>query len=291
RERKMREISSEIERLFGKRNELEKKIEERAVEMGKNSHSYERATKEMNEIAVGKATNETKLVDLKSEFESYRDVTLLQAGREELQQKLSSAEADIAAIGNVNMRAPEIYEERVRDIQEVKGKVAKLAEEKKAIENVIGEIDTKKAAVFMDTFNKVNDNFRKLFSYIMPGEAFLYLDSPSDLFNSGLHIKVRFEKNERILEAMSGGEKALVTLLLIFAMHMYRPAPFYILDEVEAALDKQNSKKLADLLKTLAKNTQLIVVTHNDQVLASADMALGVTKTAEGSKIVGIDLK
>jgi len=291
KERAMRDISTAIENLFNKRNELEKSIGEIAVQVGRSESSHERAMKEMNEIAVKKATFETKLTDLKAEFEKYSDIKPIESQKEEFEPRIREHEQKISELGNVNLRAPELYEERKRDIEDVKLKVDKLAEEKSAIMRVANEIDTKKKTVFMETFNQVNDNFRKLFKNVFTGEGFLALEQPAEPFESGLQIKVKDEKNEKYVESMSGGEKSLLTLLFVLSIHMYKPAPFYLLDEVEAALDKENSKKLAVLVKGLSKGTQFIMVTHNDQVLSIADVAIGVTRTAEGSKIVGIQLK
>ena len=122
------------------------------------------------------------------------------------------------------------------------------------------------------------------------GEAALILEKPSSPFEGGLHVKVREENRDKYLDSMSGGEKSLVALMFIFAIQMHKAAPFYILDEADAALDKENSKKLADLIKQLSGNTQFIVVTHNDTVLSHSDVALGVTRTEDGSKIVGVQL-
>ena len=95
----------------------------------------------------------------------------------------------------------------------------------------------------------------------------LTMEQPSSPFESGLLVKVREAGHDKYLDSMSGGEKSLLALIFIFAMQMHQAAPFYILDEADAALDKENSKKLADLLKQLSKNTQFLVVTHNDTIL------------------------
>ncbi len=292
RENAMKEISAAIEALFGKRNELEKSIGEVAVQVGKHEGSLDRANREMQEIAVKKATFETRLTDLKAEFDKYQDVKPIDAPKEDLEAKVRDGEAKQLELGNVNLRAPEIYDERKRDMDEIRSKMGKLSDEKNSIMRVIGEIDGKKRAVFMETFNQVNDNFKKLFKTVFVREdGHLALDQPTQPFESGLQLKVKADKNEKNVESMSGGEKSLITLLFVLSIHMCRPAPFYLLDEVEAALDKENSKKLALLVKELSKNTQFIMVTHNDQVLSTADVALGVTRTAEGSKVVGIQLK
>jgi chromosome segregation protein len=103
-------------------------------------------------------------------------------------------------------------------------------------------------------------------------------------------MRVRADNHEKYLESMSGGEKSLLALIFIFSMQMFKAAPFYILDEADAALDKENSRKLADLIKQMSSNTQFIVVTHNDTMLTNSDVALGVTRTEDGSKIVGVQL-
>ncbi len=292
REDAMKEISTAVQALFDKSNELEKSIGEVSVQVGRLENSQERANREMQEIAVNKATFETRLTDLKAEYEKYKDVQPIEAPKEDIEAKVKEGEGKQLELGNVNLRAPELYEERKRDMDDIKAKIGKLSDEKNAVMRVINEIEGKKRAVFMETFTQVNDNFKKLFKTVFTrDDGFLALDQPTLPFESGLQIKVKAEKNEKNVESMSGGEKSLITLLFVLSIHMCRPAPFYLLDEVEAALDKENSKKLALLVKELSKNTQFIMVTHNDQVLSTADVALGVTRTAEGSKVVGIQLK
>jgi chromosome segregation protein len=92
------------------------------------------------------------------------------------------------------------------------------------------------------------------------------------------------------LDSMSGGEKTLTALAFLFAVQEYRPAPFYILDEIDAALDKENSKKIADLVKSLSKEAQFVVITHNDTTLKYGDRIYGVTMESGESKIIGLEL-
>jgi len=155
---------------------------------------------------------------------------------------------------------------------------------------MINEIESKKRRIFMEVFTKVNENFKKLFKYIFEGEGTLVLSKPSDPLNSALHIRVRSGNREKYLEAMSGGEKSLLALIFLFSLQMTNPSPFYILDEAEAALDKENSKKMAELIRNMSKNSQFIVITHNDEVLRMADVAFGVSRTQKGSVVVGIQL-
>jgi len=289
---KMNKVGDELSKLYNERTELEKQVGELAKERGKGAHGFERFVKQLAELDVQRATLAQRLADLKAEASSYSDIKPLEGTREEFDAKIHECDGIIQALGNVNLKAPELYEEKKRDIAEIKERVTKLADEKMAISRMIDEIDTRKKDVFMEAFQKLNENFKRLYSHIMPGEATFILDDPADIFNSGLSIRVKDSASrEKYLESMSGGEKSLLALLFVFAIQMYRPAPFYVLDEADAALDKENSKKLSELLHQLAKATQFIVVTHNDTILSSADIALGVTKTSDGSHIVGIELK
>ncbi|MBI4399152.1 chromosome segregation protein SMC [Candidatus Micrarchaeota archaeon] len=290
KEESIKAVSKELEKLFSERNKLEKEVEKLANERGKCIYNNEKLFKESTKLEVVKGTSEARLTDLKAEYANYDGIKPLELSKDELDEKINGTEKELQALGNVNLKAPELYEEKKKDIHEIKEKAEKLEEERKSVLRMIDEIELKKKDIFMQTFKVVNDNFRNLFTHVMKGEGMLLLEKPEDIFISGLLLKVKVNNTEKYLESMSGGEKSLLALVFIFAIQMYKPAPFYILDEAEAALDKENSQKLANLLKELAKTTQFIVVTHNDAVLASADLAIGVTMTKEGSKIVGVNL-
>jgi chromosome segregation protein len=122
------------------------------------------------------------------------------------------------------------------------------------------------------------------------GAASLTLENPLDL-ESGLIIQAN-PKGKMLLniDAMSGGEKTLTALAFLFAVQEYKSAPFYVLDEVDAALDKENSKKVAELIKSLSKEAQFIVITHNDTTIKYGDRVYGVTIEAGESKILGLEL-
>jgi chromosome segregation protein len=289
-EEKLKHIGKETEALYKKMQEAEAKMKWAAGERGKLKYSQDRIEAEINQMNVKRATIETKLADLKVEVEKFAGVEVIDASREKLEEMAAKSETALFTLGNVNQKAPELYEQKKAEIEDVKGKVKRLEDEKAAVHRMIEEIDSKKRAIFIETFQAVNDNFKTLFSHIFPGEGTLVLEQPADPFASGLQIKVRDGKKDRYLDSMSGGEKSLLALVFIFSIQMHKAAPFYILDEADSSLDKANSLKLAQLLSKLSKNTQFIVVTHNDTVLTSADVALGVTKTDDGSKIVGVQL-
>jgi len=283
--------SENIQALYRQREALQKEAEGMAHAKGMLGARLEKLREEKAQNDMSRAVLEQKLADLKAEFSSFGAFEVIEGKKDELEARAIVLEREMESLGAINLRAPEVYEEKKKDIDELRVKVEKLAEEKSAVLLMIDELEKKKLAIFQETFRVIADNFRKLFGYIFKGEGTLAIQDPSDPFNSGLMIKVRYEGGkERHIESLSGGERSLIALLFVFSIHMYKPAPIYILDEVEAALDKNNSKKLADLLRELSRNTQFIVVTHNDTILSSADVALGVMMTPEGSKVVGVNL-
>jgi len=290
KESRLAEMSEASQKLLSKLTGLEGQIKDVAAQLGRIRSDEDRKNREMSTLEANRQVNEQRLSDLKAELEQYAGVAAIEASRAELEELARASQARMDALGQVNLRAPELYGQKKKEIDDVKGRVESLSGEKNAVLRMMDEIDAKKRAIFMSTFTSVNDNFRKLFGFTFKGEGTLLLEKPSSPFEGGLHVKVREENRDKYLESMSGGEKSLVALMFIFAIQMHKAAPFYILDEADAALDKENSKKLADLIKQLAGKTQFIVVTHNDTVLSNADVALGVTRTEDGSKIVGVQL-
>ncbi len=210
---------------------------------------------------------------------------------DDLTARLKKAEEELAALGTINLKAVEEYDLRAKDFDAQKLKVQQLANEKQAVIVMINEIEGRKIATFMETFNGVNAYFQKLFTQIFRGKGSLYLENEASPFEGGLTIKVELEnKTVKYLELMSGGEKSLIALLFLFAIQSYSPSTIYILDEADAALDQENSRKLADLLKQLSKGSQFLVVTHNQTVYKEAGCLIGVAMTKQGSQLVEVKL-
>ncbi len=294
KEAELTEASSVIEKLFTKSKDLDALITTAGQKKGAIEADMASISRNLSDLQISKAKAEARIPDLSGEFEQYRDVKPAEGTKEELTAVAKESEAKMNSLGQVNMAAPRAYEEKKKDIEDVRSKLDKLSEEKNAVFAMMDEIETKKHNIFMDTFKSISDNFKKIFGYIFKGEGMLVLEKPSDPFAGGLSMKVVEDtpngKKDRYIESMSGGEKSLLAIIFIFAIQTHKPSAFYILDEADAALDKENSKKLAQLVKQMSQSTQFIVVTHNDSMLSAADVVLGVTKTPEGSQIVGINL-
>ncbi len=278
------------------RERCEKDIQKLGNEKGKLGFEMEKLEMKNKDSDVRKAVVETKLANVNAELSGFQDVPGLQGKSEkdkpELDARRREIEPQVSALSsNVNLKAIDLYGEHMANLNEQKVKVQQLATEKEAVLAIIQEIEGKKTSTFMETFNFINSNFQKLFSQIFRGSGSLVLENPQSPFDGGLTIEARLDNKEvKYLELMSGGEKSLIALIFLFALQSYRPSSIYILDEADAALDQENSMKLAQLLKSLSGNTQFIVISHNQNVYKDADCLVGIAMTKDGSKLVEVKL-
>ncbi len=290
-EEKISSTSKAVEKLFERMKAYEDELQQIGERRGKVRLELDKTIKDLNQLEIRKATTTTRLEDMKAEFSSYDKFEEMEGSKDELSKKVAESERMLSSLGNVNMAAIEMYDKKRQEIEGVEERITKLDDERGAIHSMINEIEEHKKEAFFETFEAVSDNFKKMFKHVNVGEGHLYLNNPSEPFESGLFIKLRRNNQEHSLDALSGGEKTLVALMFIFALQLFKPAPFYILDEVDAALDKPNSKNLSDLVAKMSRDSQFILVTHNDVVMANSDSVIGVTKAGNISKLVGIKLK
>jgi len=279
--------------IYEKLEKIESEIAKLSNEQGKLSGESSNIDSKLQEMKMRRSQLEVRLGDLRAEISVYanENIEMLNGKIEEMEREASLLSDKLKELGNVNLKAPEIYKEKEKDVAEAKSKVEMLESEREAILKMIEEIDAKKYSIFMETFNAVSKNFSKLYSYISDDKAELVLSDERDPFNSELLIKVKTKNNiAKRAESMSGGERSMLMLTLVFAIHMYKPSSIYIFDEIDAALDKENSKKLSQLLKQLSTDSQFIVVSHNDTLISNADAAIGVAKVNGESKIFGLQV-
>ena len=155
------------------------------------------------------------------------------------------------------------------------------------------ELEAEKTQKFLTVYNEIADNFSKVFAQLSPGgEANLMLENPEHPLMGGITVRSKPRGKELVtLDAMSGGEKTLTGLALIFAIQMYNPTSFYIFDEIDAALDNVNAHNVALLISQMAKSSQFVVVSLRDTTVRKADLLIGVSNQDGISKIVSVDLE
>lgn len=209
----------------------------------------------------------------------------------ELERRLRQNERSLRRLEPVNMRAIDEYDAYEQEFNLFRERVDALEREKAGIERLIGEIEERKRQCFIETLVAVDAEFRRIFQKLFEGgSASLELDVEGDI-SSGLIIKANPpDKEPHIIDSLSGGEQTLVATAFIFALQEYQQAPFFILDEVDAALDLMNTTRLSKMLCDYANRIQVIVVSHNEETVRHAQRAYGVTIKNGVSEILALNL-
>ncbi len=280
--------------LFNKRSALQEsmtKLENQIITKEDGIREQEHKANAVNiELAKAKA----ELSAIEEEFKPYAGVEPFKSkDHDEIKKEIWQFEKMQQDIGAVNLRALEIYENVEKEYQRLTEKKDTLVREREDVLVMINEIDSKKKELFMKSFDVVDEHFQKMFKALSTkGEASLELEDNKDPFAGGLNIKVRLTGKKFLdIRSLSGGEKTLTALAFIFAIQEHEPAPFYVLDEVDAALDKRNSEKLAQLIGNYAHKAQYLMISHNDYVISEADRLYGISMNEHGiSKVTTLKL-
>ena len=215
----------------------------------------------------------------------------VQISIEELNTKIQRLEKRMQELGDVNMRAITSYEEKSQRKQELDEQIQTLSTERCAILDKMNGFEKQKKEAFMTTYTAINENFKDIYHQLSEGEGKLILENEKDPLAGGMTIeaKPRDKVTNNKLSALSGGEKALTALALVFSIQRYLPAPFYALDEVDASLDAMNVERIADMIKKQSENTQFLVVTHKPLMVGAAHRVVGVTQKEKGkTKVTGV---
>ncbi|MEZ4450614.1 MAG: chromosome segregation protein SMC [Nannocystaceae bacterium] len=255
--------------------EIEMALKERSLELGHlEADIRERFECELLEVLV--------------DFHDRAPATAAESERvKELRRVLSR-------MGEVNLTAIDEYEEVSERFEYLSGQKKDLESAIAQLQEAIDKINKTSRDRFLDTFKAVNEMFQQLFPRLFSGgRAELKLTDPNDLLGTGVEIIAQPPgKQVRSLELLSGGEKALTAVSLIFAIFLIKPSPFCLLDEVDAPLDEANVGRFSNLVKELAERTQFIIITHNKRTMEVADRLYGVTMEQRGvSKLVSVNIK
>ena len=211
----------------------------------------------------------------------------------ELRRQVAETRGKIRALGNVNVGAIDEYKEVKERYDFLKAQVTDVEKARAELTRMIAELCSEMEELFAASFKEINRHFGQIFRELFGGgHARLYLSDPENVLDSGIEIEVsppgKVIKN---LSALSGGEQSLVAISIYFAILNVNPAPFCILDEIEAALDDVNVNRYAQYLHRMTANTQFIVITHRRGTMEAADVLYGVTMQEDGvSKILRLDL-
>ena len=244
------------------------RLEERKISLSKQYDDITAKLWEEYELTVRQAR------------ESAAEITDIALG----QRRLNELKQKIKQLGNINVSAIEEYKEVSERYEFMKTQVDDVEKSKKEIERLIVDLTKKMREVFIQSFEQINTNFTYTFKELFGGgTASLALTDPENILTSGIDIIVHPPGKIVVhLDALSGGEKALVAIALYFAIMKVRPAPFCVMDEIEAALDDVNVDRFAQYVRRMTDKTQFILITHRRGTMEEADVLYGVTMQDEG---------
>jgi chromosome segregation protein len=206
-------------------------------------------------------------------------------------QQVEALQKRLDEMGPVNLVAIEEYEETEQRFQFLSKQHDDLASAKTHLLEVINRINTQTREMFRETFEKIRDNFRNMFTEVFGGgKADLVLMDENDLLESGIDIVARPPgKQLQTISLLSGGEQTMTAVSLLFSIYQVKPSPFCVLDELDAPLDESNINRFIRVLQRFLVHSQFIIITHNKRTIGMADVLYGVTMQEQGiSKIVSV---
>jgi len=292
KEQQEQDLYERFQKFFSQRNELQDKqkaIETTIIGLQHETRNHE---DKINNLKIDLARLNAELESLKFEFKEFESAELIQIPIEQIKERLQKSQFRLSQLGTVNLKALDVYEKVKEQCALIQEKVETIEQEKEKIYKIIQEIDKKKKKSFMITLIAVNEYFTRNFSQLSKkGEVFLDLENKQDPFEGGLNILIKVARGKYFdITSLSGGEKTLVALSLIFAIQEYKPYCFYIFDEIDAALDKRNSELLAALIKRYMTSGQYIIITHNDALISEATTLYGVSMQENISKVISLKI-
>ncbi len=290
--KKEEELSSKFKKLIEQRDLIHKTIRDKEIEFASFENNLRFSESSFNNSKIDKAKVSAEIENLEIELLEFGEIEIIKSSRDSLHEKLSKAQNDISKIGSVNLRSLEVYDSIKQEYDKIKEKVETITNEKEGILKIIHEIDIKKRRTFLNTLDSLNEIFSRNFAQIsVKGEVSLDLENKKEPFSGGVGIVVKTGHGKYFdVTSLSGGEQTMVALSLIFAIQELKPYAFYILDEIDAALDKRNSERLASLLKKYMQKGQYLVVSHNDEVISNATNLFGVSMHEGVSKVVSMKI-
>ena len=302
-ERRGRRLTEELENLerdiaqrngdvAGKQESIKKKM----ADLSRYQQSLEKVHLDLVQI-------ETEIRNIKDNFRETHSRDLMEFEERmftittptaEIREKLAAARAALKDLGSVNLMAPEEFQETKERYDFLSNQLADLQKARDDLARITAEIRAESSELFLTTYNRIKKNFHNMFRRLFGGgRAELRLSDPNHVLESGIEIYAQppGKKLENIT-LLSGGEKSMTAVALLFATYMVKPSPFCFLDEIDAALDEQNVLRFVQLLREFGSTSQFVVITHNKKTVTGARTLLGVTMEESGvTKVISVRLE
>lgn len=296
------EKEKELEILIKQKNSLNEDLEEHELSIKKENSLYNEKVTQLKDLEIASGRMDVKLDNLLNSlnetysmtYEKAKENYFLEIDYKEAKSKVNSLKRKLKEIGIVNLAAPEEYEKVSERYNFLINQVEDLKEAENTLLKIIDEMDKVMIKEFNESFKIINENFKTTFKELFSGgEASLKLTDPKNLLETGIEIVASPPgKKLKGISALSGGEKTLTAISLLFAIIKSRPAPFCILDEVEAALDDANVDTFGKYVTKLKDKSQFILITHKKKTMEYVDVLYGITMQESGvSKLVSVKLE
>ena len=278
-------------------NEKESGLRQKTREKEQVEHLLTAIKDKLNDLKLQLAgTRERLNVEFKIQLEDILDeARTSETALEELQEKADRLKKRLENLGEVNPTAIEAFTEMKKRYEFIVEQKNDLVSAKESLMKTIEEVESTANQKFLETFNLVRANFQKVFKSLFSEDdsCDLVLENPENLAETGIDVIARPKgKRPTSLTQLSGGERTLTATALLFAIYLIKPAPFCILDEVDAPLDDANVGKFTNMIRQFSDNSQFIIVTHNKMTMSTVDVIYGVTMQEAGvSKLVSVDFR
>ncbi len=296
-EKKLNEADQAYYNLRNELNAKESELRHRIKEKEQIEHLLSEIKDKLNELKLQLAGMKERLsVEFRISLDDILDEPRTgEATAEELQEKADRMKKRLENLGEVNPTAIEAFQEMKKRYEFIMEQKNDLVTAKESLLQTIQEVEATANQQFLNTFNRVRDNFQKVFKALFTEEdtADLILENPENLAETSIDIVAKPKgKRPSSITQLSGGEKTLTATALLFAIYLIKPAPFCILDEVDAPLDDANVGKFTNMIRQFSENSQFIIVTHNKMTMGAVDVIYGVTMQEPGvSKLVAVDFR
>ncbi len=290
---------NEAKSVFSGLQDLQNKIDALSAAVKRLQAEHDQAQADLHQHEVHASALKSKCDLLKTRLWDERQMTVEEAKTKHVGivadvEKIEVLRRRIAGMGNINMAAPEEYEALAQKQTFLQSQISDLMTAKEDLKAAIVKINNATRENFRQTFTEVREHFRRLYGVLFEGgEADLILTDPDNILETGVDIVAQPPgKKLQSITLLSGGEKTLTAVALLFAFFMVKPSPFCMLDEADAALDDANIERFVALLREFQNKTQFLIVSHNKRTMEAADVIYGVTMEEKGiSQLISVDFR
>ena len=281
-----RELHKEIEKLLEEQKQTERLIRQKRAEQGESEQKISELKIELGQLDVRTQTlvervQEELQIDLVQSYEDYRDE---EVDWDEVKEEIAELRSKIERLGNVNVDAIDEQESLEKRHNFLSSQVEDLNTSRISLQQLISRLNKKSREKFRETFEEIRVHFQQIFRKLFGGgKADIVLEDAEDILEAGIEVTARPPgKGTRSISLLSGGEKALSAIALLFAVFKTKPSPFCFLDEIDAALDEANNERFNMLIREFEKDSQFIIITHAKRTMSIADVLFGITMQTRG---------